>query len=125
MLLKQQADGVYELGMLASPDVPYPWADLESDAGSWVEALFQAAPGTLLLGASESLSWKQWLGLWGECNQVKTRYRTVPVGQYAIGLEAVRDAIHEEFMFLEDVGFASANPVTVTPDDVSDALALC
>jgi hypothetical protein len=47
-----------------SEDLPIPMADLDGDMGRWVEALFGREPGTVLVGATILLSWKQWLEMW-------------------------------------------------------------
>ena len=105
-----------------SGDVRVPVADVESDAGPWISALFETTPGVTLVGASELLAWKQWLQLWGERNQVQTRYRQASVDEYAAKAPGIGDAVAEEFQFIEEYGFTGGNPDAIYPNQVSTAL---
>ncbi|KAJ9611623.1 hypothetical protein H2200_004807 [Cladophialophora chaetospira] len=80
-------DGHYEVAMHMAGDVPVPIADVETDLGNWVAALFQADPGVVLVGASECLTWQQWLELWGDHNRVMTTYRRASTDEVAPGTE--------------------------------------
>ncbi|KAK4895520.1 hypothetical protein LTR27_006302 [Elasticomyces elasticus] len=112
---KKQPDGVYELALLSSGDVPYPHADVDADLGSWVSALFEAEAGITLVGASEMLTWKEWLQLWAGRNGVQARYRRAPVDESAT---AILKAVQEEFQFVEEYGLAGGNPEAIYPEEV-------
>ena len=114
----QQADGSYELALPMSGDAPIPIADLDADMGRWVEALFQAEAGLTLVGATEVLSWKKWLGLWAQRNNVTAHYRRATSEEYAAKVEGISDAVLEEFAFVEEYGFAGGNPDALYPDEV-------
>lgn len=97
-----------------------PIAEVESDTGRWVSALFEAPPGITLVGSSERLTWEQWLTLWGNRNGVKTRYREASVEEYAAKAPGISDALAEEFRFVEEYGFAGGNSGAIYPEQVSD-----
>ena len=101
-----------------------PHADVESDTGKWVSALFQAAPGVNLLGVTEQLSWKEWLHMWGTRNQVETRYREASSDEYASKMEGFSEAVLEELKFVEQYGLTGGNPEVIFPEDVSPFLGL-
>ncbi|KAK4951301.1 hypothetical protein LTR10_010274 [Elasticomyces elasticus] len=112
----QQPDGVFELALLSSGDVPYPHVDVDADLGSWVSALFQAEAGITLVGASEMLTWKEWLQLWAGRNGVQARYRQALIDESATG---IMKAVQEEFQFVDEYGLAGGNPKVIHPADVA------
>ncbi|KAK5697444.1 hypothetical protein LTR97_007582 [Elasticomyces elasticus] len=113
---RQQPDGVFELALLSSGDVLYPHADVDADLGSWVSALFQAEAGVTLVGASEMLTWKDWLKLWADRNGVQARYRQAVISESATG---IKKAVQEEFQFVDEYGLAGGNPGVIHPADVA------
>lgn len=100
-------------------DVPVPIADVEADAGRWVEALFQAPAGIKLVGASEDMTWKQWLDVWSEHNQVATRYRELPPEDFPPELKAITEPMVQVFKFVEEFGYTGGDPEALRIDDVS------
>ncbi|KAK5715571.1 hypothetical protein LTR15_010216 [Elasticomyces elasticus] len=112
---RQQPDGVFELALLSSGDVPYPHVDVDADLGSWVSALFEAEAGITLVGASEMLTWREWLQLWADRNGVQARYRWAPVDESAT---AIFKAVQEEFQFVEEYGLAGGNPEAIYPEEL-------
>ena len=103
-----------------SGDIKVPIADVESDVGSWVQALFQGTdPGTVLVGATEMLSWKEWLELWAERNGVRARFCQTTQEEFSSRIPGISDAVAEEFAFVEEFGFAGGDAKVVYPDDVS------
>ncbi|KAF2170469.1 hypothetical protein M409DRAFT_64199 [Zasmidium cellare ATCC 36951] len=115
---QRKADGGYELALPRSGDVAVPIADLDSDMGHWCHALFHTEPGTILVGATEVLTWKQWVDLWARANQVTARYRRATSSEYAAKIEGISDAVLEEFAFVEEYGFTGGNPQAVYPDEL-------
>lgn len=108
-----------------SGDTAVPIADVESDVGDWVSALFSAPTGTILVGASEMLTWTQWVHTWAKVNGVEARYEQVPVDEYAARMECMGDAVEQEFQFVEEYGFAGGNPRAVDPEGVSRPFIAC
>ncbi|KAI9667895.1 MAG: hypothetical protein M1821_000715 [Bathelium mastoideum] len=114
---KKQQDGIFELALPMSGDVRLPQADVESDSGKWISALFDAKPGIVLVGATECLSWKEWLEMWGSHNGVKTRYREAPPEEYAGKIPGLSEALAEEYQFMEHYGFTGGNSEAVYPEE--------
>lgn len=102
-----------------SGDIEVPIADLESDLGAWVLGLFQASPGITLLGSTENLTWKQWLSMWANHNDVSASYRRASESEYASKIEGISEAVLEEFAYIEEFGFTGAMPEVVRVEDVS------
>ncbi|EME44743.1 hypothetical protein DOTSEDRAFT_129965 [Dothistroma septosporum NZE10] len=110
------SDGTYELAIPMSGDTEVPIADLEADMGPWVVTLFEANPGTVLVGATENLTWPQWLEKWARHNGVVARYRRAEDEEYGKTLEGLSEVILEEFAFIEEYGFAGSG--AVYPDEL-------
>lgn len=123
--MQQQEDGVYELSLPMSGDIPVPVADLDADMGRWVQSLFHMKSGVTLVGSTERLTWKEWLDLWARRNQVSARYRQADPSEYAARLEGISEAVAEEFKFIEKYGFTGGNKNAVYPDEVFIALQRC
>ncbi|RMZ23744.1 hypothetical protein D0859_12211 [Hortaea werneckii] len=113
-----ESDGVYELALPMSGEIPVPMADLDSDMGKWVKALFEAAPGLTLVGSTELITWAEWLRLWAKHNGVSARYRRASTAEYSARVEGISDAVSEEFAFIEQYGFTGGDKSVVYPDQV-------
>lgn len=112
---------MYELALPMFGDLPISMADLDTDIGRWVEALFGREPGIVLVGATALLSWKQWLEMWARHAGVRARYRRATASEYGARLTGLTDAVAEEFGFVEELGFTGGNPRVVYPSDVCSA----
>lgn len=95
-----------------------PFADLDSDLGSWTSALFQSPSGLTLVGSTETTSWAAWLQSWARRNSVKAEYRHASAAEYSELLPGISDALCEEFAFVEQLGFDGGDRSVVYPDDV-------
>lgn len=116
---RKTQDGRYELLMHMSSDCSVPMANVEADLGSWVLTLIHAEPGVILIGASECLTWPQWLQHWEQHNRVEAIYREVSADKFAPGLGELHDAFVEEFRFVEELGFAGGMDDAVYPEQVT------
>jgi hypothetical protein len=97
-------------------------ADLDADMGRWAQALFGKEPGTVLVGATALLSWKQWLEMWARHAGVRARYRRTTASEYGARLTGLSDAVAEEFEFIEELGFTGGDPRVVYPGEVCSTL---
>jgi hypothetical protein len=113
-------NGDYELTIPMSPSTPVPFAAIEADVGSWIAALFQGPTSTTLLGASEMLTWPQWLQLWADANGVKARYRENSEEEMLAKADRViSEAVWEEFRFGLGAEKEKGSGSVVLPGDVS------
>lgn len=103
-----------------SGDIPVPMADLDSDVGKWVNALFEATPGLTLVGATEMMTWEQWLKLWADHNGVVAKYRRADPAEYGKKIEGISDAVLEEFQFVDQFGFTGGDKDALFPDQVCE-----
>lgn len=61
----------YRLALAGSGTTPLPHIDVERDTGYLVRALLECAPGKMVLGAGEMISWSEMMKVWYECNNVQ------------------------------------------------------
>lgn len=91
---------------------------MSQDAGSWTASLFSATPGTVLIGASEELSWKEWLAVWAECNRVQAQYVQSSADDYNQVFSGAGKAVLESQMFVVEYGMAGGVEGAVLPRDI-------
>lgn len=65
--------------MPGSGDAKHPMVDAQKDTGAFVEALTKVSPGKTLKGYGTSISWNDWLKLWGKFHGVQASYKEVSV----------------------------------------------
>ena len=60
-----------------APDAQFPHLDVNADMGNFVYAVSQLPPGKSYMAEGSTCSWPEYLGLWGDFNEVKTKYLEV------------------------------------------------
>jgi len=118
----KQDDGVFQMTMPAHPDKPFTYVWTTKDVGNFVKALEKQPAGTTLLAYSEEVTPVEWLKMWGDYNNVQTRYvQSSPqeledeMGHGSgVGLQ-----IAEASLFFGEFGFGSGNGKNKKPQDVS------
>jgi hypothetical protein len=106
------------LSLPLTGDELYPFAAVPQDAGSWTASLFSATPGTVLIGASEELSWKQWLAAWAERNGVQAQYVRASADEYSQVFGGVGKIVLESLMFVAEYGMAGGVVGAVLPKEI-------
>ena len=91
---------------------------MSQDAGSWTASLFNATPGTVLIGASEELSWKQWLAAWAERNEVQAQYVRASTDEYNQVFGGAGKTVLESLMFVAEYGMAGGAKGAVLPKEI-------
>lgn len=91
---------------------------MSQDAGSWTASLFSATPGTVLIGASEELSWKQWLAIWAGRNGVQAQYVRSSADEYSQVFGGAGKAVLESLMFVVEYGMAGGVAGAVLPKEI-------
>lgn len=104
-----------------SGDIKVPLADLESDMGSWVSALFDVDPCVTLVGATDSLTWREWLEKWARHNGVVARIRHCSDEEVSTKFAGMSDALLEVAAFLQEYGYTGGNPEAVYAESVSSS----
>ncbi|KAI8579799.1 hypothetical protein K450DRAFT_240389 [Umbelopsis ramanniana AG] len=112
-------DGVYELKLSAKPETLVPWVDTQADTGKFVRALVQMSPGTDLLGASEMVTYGDYLKTWGEVNGVHTRFTHISAEEHEKMMpEIFAKEIQESLAFNEEYGWDGGEPGVLRPSDM-------
>ena len=103
-------------------DKAIPLADLDKDLGPWISALFQSPPGTTLVGATETLTWKEWLAKWAKHNNVRASFRRCSNEEVLAKVPGLGDSLLEIASFLEEFQWTESSTGAVYPEDVSMVL---
>jgi hypothetical protein len=74
MAPQRQPDGSFLTFRPVGPDVQFPFVDTHRDTGSFVKVLVDLLPGKDLLGVSQSMTWPEWMKLWGDILGVKAGF---------------------------------------------------
>lgn len=96
-----------------------PIADVDAGMGSWVQALFELPPGTVLIGATEVVTWQKWLELWASHNKVQAKFRSSQLEEFGAKIPNISDVLGEGLVFIEEYGYDGGRPGALWPDDVS------
>lgn len=116
---RKAEDGVYEQVSNVGEDVIHPWTDTKGDTGKFVRALTQTSPGKNLKGVSQTLSYGDYLKLWGEVNGVPTRYVKISKEQfYGLLPPAAAQEFEEMNAFIAEFGYYGDESALLSPADV-------
>ncbi|KAJ5689729.1 hypothetical protein N7462_004121 [Penicillium macrosclerotiorum] len=119
---RKQPDGTWRLAMVGKGDTPIPQLLAGQDTGFLVRALLQVAPGKNLLGTCKMLTWKEYLKVWCETQQVPYGgYDELSIEQF-VKFMPVEPVIALEFaeMFAlaDNPGYDGGDPSIVLPEDL-------
>ncbi|KAI8582595.1 hypothetical protein K450DRAFT_205741 [Umbelopsis ramanniana AG] len=112
-------DGVYEQISNVGEEVIHPWTDTRGDTGKFVRALTQTSPEKHLMGVSQTLSYGDYLKIWGEVNGVPTRYVKITQEQfYGLLPSAAAKEFDEMNAFIAEFGYYGGEPGLLSPSDL-------
>jgi hypothetical protein len=77
MAPQKQPDGSFLIFRPVAPKVQFPFVVAHQDTGSFAKALVDMPPGKDLLGGSETMTWPEWMTLWGDILEVKAGFKQV------------------------------------------------
>ncbi|KAK4501834.1 hypothetical protein PRZ48_007643 [Zasmidium cellare] len=115
---QKQPDGTYEMALHMTGDRPIPLADLDTDLGPWISALFKAPPGTKLVGATENLTWKEWLSKWAKHNNVRASFRRCSDDEVLAKVPGLGDSLLEIASFFEEFEWTGGSTGAVYPEEL-------
>ncbi|KAF2171102.1 hypothetical protein M409DRAFT_64060 [Zasmidium cellare ATCC 36951] len=115
---QKQSNGSYEMALHMTGDKKIPLADLDTDLGPWISALFESPPGTTLVGATENLTWKEWLAKWATHNNVRASFRRYSDEEVQAKVPGLGDSLLEIARFLEEYDWTGTDRGTVYPWDL-------
>ncbi|KAI9284628.1 putative hscarg dehydrogenase, partial [Umbelopsis sp. AD052] len=109
-------DGVYEWKLSTKAETLFPWVVTQADTGKFVRALVQMSPGKDMLGASEMVTYGDYLKAWGDLNGVPTRFTSISAEEYEKGMpEVIAKEIQEGVAFNEEFGWDGGEPGVLHP----------
>jgi hypothetical protein len=120
MAPQKQADGSFLALRPVGRNVVFPFVVTERDIGEFVKALVNASPGKDLLGVSESLTWPEWMEIWGKVLGVKAGFRRVSGEEFFENLpEPLKRELGDTYEYVDEFGYTGGDPDVSTPDQVS------
>ncbi|KAF2826554.1 NAD(P)-binding protein [Ophiobolus disseminans] len=75
----KMSDGSVQMQFPTSPSMLVPHLHPRKDTGPWVRALLQLPPQSIVMAASEWLTWPDWIKTWGEVTGMQTSYKQTTV----------------------------------------------
>jgi len=117
-----ETESGFRLALVGSGTTLLPHIDVERDTGYLIHALLECAPGKMVLGAGEMISWSEMLKIWCECNKVQFGgFDPLSVGQFErfIPVPGLGRELGEMFAFMDDFGYAGGDPDVVLPSEVN------
>jgi len=82
MAPQKQPDGSFLAFRPVAPNVQFPFVDTHRDTGPFVKALVDLPPGKELLGASQTMTWPEWMALWGKILGVHAGFKQVSADEF-------------------------------------------
>ena len=120
MAPQKQTDGSFLTLRPVGRNVVFPFVVTERDIGEFVKALVNAGPGKDLLGVSESLTWPEWMEIWGKVLGVKAEFRQVSGEEFFENLpEPLKRELRDTYEYVDEFGYTGGDPNVSTPDQVS------
>lgn len=102
----------------AEAEVPH--VDVNTDMGPFVYAVSQLPPGKSYLCAGATCTWTEFLRIWGDINQVKTKYQEITLDQF---IEACPDKpfgkeAGDMFCYSSDPGYDGGDASLLKAEDI-------
>jgi len=99
--------------------VPIPLV-IPSDAGYYVRAITQVAPGKNVLAFSERLTWPEYVKIWSEINGVPAKFSKTTVAEHdKLAPGGFGEEMAEMYAYAMDFGYDGSDPSVTYAKDVS------
>jgi hypothetical protein len=119
---QKQPNGSFLTIRTASPEVKYPFVVTQRDTGAFVKALVDAPPGKDLLGVSQTMTWPEWMKLWGDILGVKAGYKQISTEEFFKDVpEPLKTELADAWDYAHEFGYTGGDPDVVTPDQVGQS----
>lgn len=84
------------------------------------KALVDLPPKKDLLGVSQTLTWPEWMAIWGDVLGVQAGFHQVSRDDFFRDVpQALRKDLEDTYDFIEEFGFTGGDPAVLTPEEVS------
>ncbi|CAJ2511981.1 Uu.00g076060.m01.CDS01 [Anthostomella pinea] len=120
---KKTEDGTFVMSFPTSPEAQVPHLDVNTDAGPFVYAVSQTPPGKTYMAEGTRCSWPAFLELWGEVNNMPTKYQEVTIEQFvdlSADAEFGREA-GDMFMYTSEPGYDGGDESILRAEDLRKA----
>jgi hypothetical protein len=126
MAPQKQPDGSFLTFRPVGPNLQFPFVDTHRDTGSFVKALVDLPPGKDLLGVSQSMTWLEWMKLWGNILGVKAGFKKVSGDEFFKNVpEPLKKELWDTYDYVEEFGYTGGDPEVLTPEQVSSVTCIC
>jgi len=117
---KKQADGTYRYATVGAGETKIPQFDTVADAGYVTRAALNSPPGKNILGVGDMISWKDYLKVWCEVNNVPFGgYDEIPLqGFISFMPPGVGRELGEMLAFMDEFGYDGGDPSVVHASDL-------
>lgn len=85
---QKQLDASFLTLRPVGPEVQFPFVVTQKDTGAFVKALVNLPPGNDLLGVSETMTWPEWMALWGRVLGVEAGFKQVSGDEFFLNVPA-------------------------------------
>lgn len=115
----KQPNGSFLMTRQVSEGLKFPFVAAHRDTGSFVKVLVDLPPKKDLLGVSETLTWPEWMAVWGDVLGVEARFQQVSKDDFFRDVpQALRKDLEDTYDFIEEFGFTGGDPAVLTPEEV-------
>jgi hypothetical protein len=119
MAPQKQPDGSFLTFRPVPLEVQFPFVVTHRDTGSFVLALVDMQPGKHLLGVSQTMTWPEWMALWGIFLGVKVRFKQVSADEFFRNVpEPLKKGLWDTYDYVEEFGRTGGDPDVLTPEQV-------
>jgi hypothetical protein len=119
MAPQKQPDGSFLTFRPVGPNIQFPFVDTYQDTGSFVKALVDLPPGKDLLGVSQTMTWPEWMKLWGDILGVKAGFKQVSGDEFFRNVpEPLKKELWDTYDYVEEFGYTGGDPEVLTPEQV-------
>ncbi|KAE9362806.1 NAD(P)-binding protein [Stipitochalara longipes BDJ] len=116
MAPQKQVDGSFLTLRPVGPHVQFPFVVTHEDTGSFVKALVDLPAGKDLLGVSQTMTWPEWMKLWGEILGVKAGFKQVSGDEFFKGVpEPLKRELMDTYDYVEEFGYTGGDPDVLMP----------
>jgi hypothetical protein len=124
MAPQKQVDGSFLTLRLVTPGLQFSFVVMERDTGEFVKVVVvDLEAGRELLGVSETMTWSEWMELWGRVWGVKAGFKQVSAEGFFRGVpEPLKKELEDTYDFVEEFGYDGGDPDVLRPEQVRSAL---
>ncbi|KAK9418903.1 hypothetical protein SUNI508_07675 [Seiridium unicorne] len=125
MAPQKQPDGSFAIVRPFGPELALPFVVPDRDTGAFVKALVDMPAGKDLLGVSQTMTWPEWMDLWGSIHGVKTGFKQVSREEFfGAAPKVLQDELWDTYEYIREFGYDGGDPNVLTPDQLDSKILL-